>query len=392
MRNAVGIFGLACGVVVIWTVGAYGYASTDDIAAKWNMAFLFGVIATGGLFGHMVTVHLWSINRFWSVALGVVCAGALLVNLSNSLGAIAGRASQSTAEITSKKATIKADQDEFKRLQARLDKLGSFIVTSAEAVTAAKTAADTATSRRKAECGENNEKRGRFCKDREEDEARAIDAHARAAAAKAVTDTAARIEVDMVPIRERLRVAGPVQTANVQGSALARLFRLPDTEADFAATLQQFLLASIGEALIVLSMVAFEIMGHEASPPARPEKPANDDVPQQPDPVRDPTKPKKQAEPARPKLVVANSELVVMLVPALQTVAGEDSSIVDVHKAYAARCREQGRKPLAGEEFGAALMAFCRQAGIKTKTIKGMAYLRDVKVVSNMQQTSADIG
>ena len=47
MRDLVGIFGLVCGAVVVWTVANYGYASADDPAVKWNMAFLFGVIATG---------------------------------------------------------------------------------------------------------------------------------------------------------------------------------------------------------------------------------------------------------------------------------------------------------------------------------------------------------
>jgi hypothetical protein len=42
--------------VVIWTVGNYGYASADDPAARWNIAFLFAVIAAGGLFGHAVSV------------------------------------------------------------------------------------------------------------------------------------------------------------------------------------------------------------------------------------------------------------------------------------------------------------------------------------------------
>jgi len=80
MRELVGIFGLVCGAVVVWTVANYGYASADDPAVKWNMAFLFGVIATGGLFGHAVSVRLWHLSRFWSVAVGIACAGALLIN------------------------------------------------------------------------------------------------------------------------------------------------------------------------------------------------------------------------------------------------------------------------------------------------------------------------
>lgn len=97
MRELVGIFGLVCGAVVVWTVANYGYASADDPSVKWNMAFLFAVIATGGLFGHAVSVRLWRLGRFWSIIVGLACAGALLINLSNSLGALAGKDNRSAA-------------------------------------------------------------------------------------------------------------------------------------------------------------------------------------------------------------------------------------------------------------------------------------------------------
>ena len=68
MRWMVGLFGLLCGAVVVWTVANYGYTTADDPAVRWNMAFLFGVIATAGLFGHAVSVRIWSISRVWSIA------------------------------------------------------------------------------------------------------------------------------------------------------------------------------------------------------------------------------------------------------------------------------------------------------------------------------------
>jgi hypothetical protein len=116
MRNAVGIFGLICGVVVIWTVGNYGYASADDPAARWNIAFLFAVIAAGGLFGHAVSVRLWPINSVCSALVGLACAAALIINLSNSLGALAGRNSRSAAESASKSSAIRDDRAELARL------------------------------------------------------------------------------------------------------------------------------------------------------------------------------------------------------------------------------------------------------------------------------------
>ena len=57
------------------------------------------------------------------------------------------------------------------------------------------------------------------------------------------------------------------------GALCATLFRLPDTEAGFMATVQQFGLSAIVEALIVLSAVAFELMGRNV--PAKSTGPAS---------------------------------------------------------------------------------------------------------------------
>ena len=81
MRSAIGIFGLVCGAVVIWTVASYGYSTADDPATRWNIAFLYAVIATAGLFGHAVAVRVWRVSGFWSIAIGLTCATALLINV-----------------------------------------------------------------------------------------------------------------------------------------------------------------------------------------------------------------------------------------------------------------------------------------------------------------------
>src|SRR5262245_31725596 len=295
MRELVGIFGLVCGAVVVWTVANYGYASADDLSVKWNMAFLFGVIATGGLFGHAVSVRLWRLSRFWSIVVGLACAGALVINLSNSLGALAGKDSRSAAVAASKNTQIRDDRAELARLQRQLDAIGIFVATDETAVATAKRSADAATKSREAECGTTEKQRGNNCRAREADERTANEALAKATAAKASTDRANRLETQLQPIRDRLAKAGPVAATNVQGNALAKLFRLPDAEAGFMATLQQFGLAAVVEILIVLSMVSFELMAPMAvtakvtEPELVPETPIS-------------------AVPPRPRLVSSNSE------------------------------------------------------------------------------------
>jgi hypothetical protein len=126
MRSLIGLFGLICGAVVIWTVAQYGYASADDPAARWNTAFLFGVIAAGGLFGHAVAVRVGRVSKPWAVMIVVVCGAALVINLSNSLAALAGRNSRSAAESANQSRAIRNDQAELGRLQKALDRLGAF--------------------------------------------------------------------------------------------------------------------------------------------------------------------------------------------------------------------------------------------------------------------------
>ena len=101
---------MICGAIVVWTVGNYGYGSSDDPNVKWNMAFLFGAIACGGLFGHAVSARLWRISPALSLAIGVVCGLALIVNLSNSLGALAGRADKSTIERVALNKGVRPDE------------------------------------------------------------------------------------------------------------------------------------------------------------------------------------------------------------------------------------------------------------------------------------------
>jgi MFS family permease len=138
MRVLVGIFGGICGLVVIGLVSRYGYKSTDIEADAWIMAFLFGVIAAGGLFGHAVAVRLWRHSRLAAVVCGLICAVALVINLSNSLGAIAGRADSTTTGRIKKNTQIRDDTAELARLERQRDSLPTFVPTDDEAVRAAR--------------------------------------------------------------------------------------------------------------------------------------------------------------------------------------------------------------------------------------------------------------
>jgi hypothetical protein len=373
MRWMVGLFGLLCGAVVVWTVANYGYTTADDPAVRWNMAFLFGVIATAGLFGHAVSVRIWSISRVWSLLIGLACVGALLLNLSNSLGALANRSSKAVAEVTSKTTALKDDRAELKRLQDRLDALGKFEPTDAAAVAAAERAAKAATTAKERECGNGDPKqRGKFCRDREDAERSANEAVSKATTAKAMTDRANKLETEMQPIRDRVHAAGPIAETNVQGNALAKLFRLPDSEAGFAAVLQNFLLAAIVEVIIVLCMVTFELLSpyrHARSATSRPLESA----PKQPLPGRT----------IKPRLVSSQPAALSVVdfgTASLEPAPGERLDAEAFFLAYERAAGSRRLRALPPEEFVEPFKRLCDEAGIRTSKRNRKLYLMDVKL------------
>jgi hypothetical protein len=404
MRSLVAIFGFTCGAVVIWTVAQYGYASADDPAARWNTAFLFGVIAAGGLFGHAVAVRTWPVSKVWSGLIVLACGAALVINLSNSLAALAGRDSRSTAENASRTSAIRNDQIELGRLQKALDKLGTFNPTDQDAVDAAKRAADAATTTKERECGSGDPRqRGRYCREKEEAERLATEALAKATADKALTDHAGKIEADMDPIRERLRSAGPVLETNVQGSAIARLFRLPDSEAKFAATLQQFVLAGVVEALIVLSIVSFELLAPQRrEAPRAPSRLARlwDVLSRKRGvarPVPSPVVSLPVAE-ARPKLVASSTRdrpvgaIPKILTAALEPASGDRVEMAEAYRSYVQGCAMEGKGPVTPAQFAEPLARFCKGAGIRTKSMRdGRVYLLDVRLVRAEEKLKAGV-
>ena len=86
-----------------------------------------------------------------------------------------------------------------------------------------------------------------------------------ATAAKAATDRANRLEADAEAQRHKLNELGPIVKVSLQGSAIASLFRLPDEEAGFLATVQQFGVAAVVELIILMCVVSWEVLGHKTA-------------------------------------------------------------------------------------------------------------------------------
>jgi hypothetical protein len=380
MRSLLGAFGLVCGAIVVWTVGNYGYGSSDDPNVKWNMAFLFGAIACGGLFGHAVSARFWRTSKTLSLVIGGVCGIALIVNLSNSLGALAGRADKSTIERVALNTRVRSDESELARLQRQRDAMPAFAATDEAAVTAAKRAADTASDNRRAECGNGDPKqRGPNCRQREVDEKDAADKLVAATSAKVSTDRAGKLDRDMAAIRQRLAAAGPVVTVNVQGSALARLFRLPDAEADFAATVQQFGMAAIVELLIAFALIAWETL----QPVPQPDPPPSKEAQEQPAQLAEQSAAFKALP--KPKLVSSRApagSVSDYVLARLEAAKGSEIEIGEAYVDYMAWCATRSCDPLTPELFAGAMKRLCEKARVRVRRREGSAVFVGVRLAA----------
>lgn len=243
------------------------------------------------------------------------------------------------------------------------------------------------TAAKNAECGNGDPKqRGRFCREKEDAEKQATDALAKASATKAITDRANRIEAQMAPIRERLQKARPIAETNVQGWALAKLFRLPEAEAGFMATVQQFGLAAIVEALIVLSMVAYELIG-QANRPAGHSKNESESKSLSEETNLPEPELAKLPEIQRPKLIASSAEqpagsIPKILTAALEPAGGERVEMADVYKRYRVDCAAEEKRALPPNQFVDPLARFCKVAGIRTKATGEKVYLMNVRLAA----------
>ena len=142
---------------------------------------------------------------------------AIVANWTHTLSAIAHRGAgldANSAKITNDVAT---DRKTLDRLERELASLPQFTPTTAEAVTAARSAAEIAQRNRIAECGPSNETRGNRCLQREADERGKQDALTKALENKAATDRASWLEASAALLRKRLADTPPTPPENLLG-------------------------------------------------------------------------------------------------------------------------------------------------------------------------------
>ncbi len=422
MRTFTRLFGLGCGALVIAIAARYGFKTSDNDFDGAIWAFTYGAVTLGGLFGHSLGVRAWRNSKLVGALVFAGSALALLISLSNSIGAMAGRGNEQQAERLRVADIVRDARRSLKRAEDEREGL-KFTPADGAAVAAAKAKADAARPDKEAAHQDYNAAkqasdtecliRGKVClekekltagKDRlwhekEEAEATALAALEVATQNKAMTDHAAKLDADIAALREKIEKAGPVLEANSQGSALARLFGLPDTKAATLSTYQNLAMAVVIEFLIAISLVASEVIGHArkgASAGGRARKPQPgtktgniedekakpaqriEALPAATLPKPSPAAPKPRLIASQPKPIGNVAQIMAdILVPGRGKV-----EIAALYAAYSKACAAAGKRPIAAGDFPAALASLCKTLNIRIEVTDTGVYLLRVKLLA----------
>jgi hypothetical protein len=387
MRTFARFFGLLCGSVVIAIAARYGFKTSDNDFDGYIWAFTYGSVTLGGLFGHSLAVRVWRHNQPIGALVMMVSAFALVISLSNSLGAMAGRGNEQQAERMRVADTVRDLRRGLDRAEAERKEL-KFEAADEAAVSAARAKATAATAAKEAEC----QWRGQRCRDKETAEGTALAALEAATRNKAATDRAAKLDSDIAAFREKIEKAGPVLEANSQGNALARLFNLPEANAATLSTYQNLAMAMVIELLIVISLVASEVLDHHETKASAPSIPAEQTAAARA--LRKPVEavsviealssieetPKAFPAPPRPRLIASRPDplgnVAVIMAEIMEPGRGK-AELADVFAAYVEACQATGKRPIPANEFPAAIAALCERIGIEIEdNAKGVFLLK----------------
>ena len=414
MRTFARVFGLLGGFVLIVIAARFGFKTSDNDLDGYIWAFTYGSVTLGGLYGHSLALRVWRHNQRIGGLVMVISALALIISLSNSIGAMAGRGNEKQAARLKVAEEVRGWHRDIDRDQKKRDGM-QFKPTDEAAVNTAKKTTAAATAAKEAECKSG---RGSACKTKEDAEAKALADERDAIQNKNATDAAEKLDANISKADDNIKKAGLVLEADSQGSALARLFNLPDTQAATLSTYQNLAMAVVIELLFVISLVASEVLEHhetklsaQADAEARstalgmagsaPRAAAVQVATRQTMglvPMREELEPDElQPFLERPKPVrqiTSQREPFVNVIDIVATVmepgSGCKVEIKEAYFAYARVCKEQGKKPFPPDKFAAEIKRFCKEAHVKIHAEEHGIYLLNVRLKQSDKQELED--
>ena len=248
--------------------------------------------------------------------------------------------------------------------------------------------------------------RTRQCLATKKSEEKALEDEKDAIQDKNATDAAAKLDADIKKADENIRKAGPVLEADSQGSALARLFNLPDTQAATLSTYQNLAMAVVIELLFVISLVASEVLEHhETKLPAQADVEARSTAlgmaapraaavqvatrqtmglvpmreelePDELQPFLERPKPVRQITSQREPF----GNVIDIVATVMEPGSGCKVEIKEAYFAYARVCKEQGKRPFPPDKFAAEIKRFCKEARVKIHAEEHGVYLLNVRL------------
>jgi hypothetical protein len=385
-------------------VARYAFVTSDTPADGTATAFLFGMVAAGAFAGPAIAVAVRNRGRKTAALIWWVLASlAIVANWTHTLSAIAHRGAGLDAHSTKITADTATDRKTLTRLEREMAEIPAFTPTTAEAVAAARSAAELAQRNRIIECGANNETRGRRCIDRESDERAKQDALTKALENKATTERASRLEASATAVRKHLADAPPAPPGNALGRMLGRFLPL---SAAAAATLQQAFVSAIVELLIAAVLALPELLRVPqwrehvaAAPEVATQLDANE--PEILPPLLPATGERSKGEDRTSQgrqtsvlAIAAGSEasmannadeidpkpVVAFLAEHMPADRGSRADWGDLYGGFLAWQTERGGNALPASQFGAVLRHICEQAGIRVRRHGDRVYCLDRRV------------
>jgi hypothetical protein len=398
------VFGSVVGAALVALVAHYGYISSDDHKTGLIVAFLYGAIALAGMFGHGLCVLIWKRSRVWAVAGVAILGGAAIVNISNSLDAVIGRSSKTYSTLAAaKQARANLDAEKIRREKRRDVIEGQGYKTTSEAQEkAANDAVAAAEKATKAECGDGGIQRGRECRRLEAVEVGKRTEQAATLANRALTVEIESIEKRLAEIAIELAKPTGITDANTaqQGGAvaLARLFKLPTTWAEFLADWKMLVLSAILDLIVILSFVYYEVLSWETreerrkakaavSAPVAQVAPIIDITPRHEVPV--PAVPTRVPVRPRPKLASTTKQPLGSVLDFLHeaveiVVRATRLEMSDAYIGYVAWSKAKSLRPMSPGEFFNEMADLCGQFGIPIQEEAGCVHLVNVRIVPLM--------
>src|SRR5262245_11113730 len=247
----------------IWFIADYAFATSDD---GWSAAFQLGLIAATAYAGPALALAVArNGHKVAALLLGILAAGAMLANWSQTLDALANRGAGKEADQAKLSATVKTDRARLERIERERAALPNVYATD-ETVKAAQAAVTAAERIKERECGNGEPKqRGPNCRQRETEEQAKRDALATVLANKATTDKATKLDREIAEISARLAKAPAVKETSA-GKTLGSLLSL---SAVSAATFQQQFFSAIVELAIAASFALPELLRPKHAPADR---------------------------------------------------------------------------------------------------------------------------